>query len=142
MAHIDFENNYFDKVIKQIEKQILIKIQNIPIHYDENRGQESFLITPGSDIFLATTSNGHARQYTTLITYEMKSGGEYTKDLQLKRLTSIAEIIKRIFFDNRYIADNWYDGEVDSVEYERDEDDPSISRAIISFQCNVNEVIS
>ena len=110
MAHIDFENNYFDKVIKQIEKQILIKIQNIPIHYDENRGQESFLITPGSDIFLATTSNGHARQYTTLITYEMRSGGEYTKDLQLKRLTSIAEIIKRIFFDNRYIADNWYDG--------------------------------
>jgi hypothetical protein len=72
----------------------------------------------------------------------MRSGGEYTKDLQLKRLTSIAEIIKRIFFDNRYIANNWYDGEVSSVEYERDEEDQSISRAIISFQCNVNEVIS
>jgi hypothetical protein len=28
------------------------------------------------------------------------------------------------------------------VEYERDEEDQSIARAIISFQCNVNEVIS
>lgn len=142
MSHIDYTNNYFDKVIKQIEKQILIKIQNIPLYYDENRGQESFLITPVSDSFLEATSNGHARQYVTEIKYEIRSGGDYTKDNQLKRLTNIAEIIKRIFFDNRYIADNWYAGEVSSVDYVKDEEDPGISRALIQFQCNANEVIS
>jgi hypothetical protein len=28
------------------------------------------------------------------------------------------------------------------VEYERDEDNPEIARAILTFECNVNEVIS
>ena len=139
---ITYTNNYFDKIIKNIEKQILLKIQNIPIFYDENRGQESFLITPVSDSFIETTSNSHLRQYVTEIRYEMRSGSDYTKDNQLKRLTNIAEILKRTFFDQRNIDEIWFDAEVTSVEYEKDEDDSRINRAIVLFQCNNNEVIS
>ena len=58
----------------------------------------------------------------------------------------VAEIVKRILFDNRNLeSDNvsqWYSGQVLSVEYTRDEDDETISNAIITFQCNINEVVS
>ena len=72
----------------------------------------------------------------------MRSGSDYTKDNQLKRLTNIAEILKRTFFDQRNIDEIWFDAEVTSVEYEKDEDDSRINRAIVLFQCNNNEVIS
>ena len=58
----------------------------------------------------------------------------------------IAEIIKRLLLDNRNYESNnissWYGGQVSSVEYTRDEEYDTISNVIISFQCNVNEVIS
>ena len=58
----------------------------------------------------------------------------------------IAEIVKRLLFDNRNYESgnitNWYGGQVSSVEYTRDEEDETISNVILNFQCNVNEVIS
>ena len=143
---IEFENIYKDRVIDTIQKLLKQNLSSIPIVFDEHRGQESILITPESDNFLDFASNVHIREFTTSINYQLRKGGEYTKENQLNRLTMIAEIIKRILFDNRNFESgnitNWYGGQVSSVEYTRDDDDETISNVIVTFQCNTNEVIS
>jgi hypothetical protein len=143
---ITFENIYKDRVIDNIQKLLKENLSSIPVLYDQHRGQESFLIVPGSDSFVDYASNVHIREFSTSINYQLRKGGEYTKDNQLNRLTMVAEIVKRILFDNRNLeSDNvsqWYSGQVLSVEYTRDEDDETISNAIITFQCNINEVVS
>ena len=143
---ITFENIYKNRVIDNIQKLLKENLSSIPVLYDEHRGQESFLIVPESDSFVDYASNVHIREFSTSINYQLRKGGEYTKDNQLNRLTMVAEIVKRILFDNRNLeSDNvsqWYSGQVLSVEYTRDEDDETISNAIITFQCNINEVVS
>ena len=143
---ITFENIYKNRVIDNIQKLLKENLSSIPVLYDQHRGQESFLIVPESDSFVDYASNVHIREFSTSINYQLRKGGEYTKDNQLNRLTMIAEIVKRILFDNRNLeSDNvsqWYSGQVSSVEYTRDEDDETISNAIITFQCNINEVVS
>ena len=143
---ITFENIYKDRVIDNIQKLLKENLSSIPVLYDQHRGQESFLIVPESDSFVDYASNVHIREFSTSINYQLRKGGEYTKDNQLNRLTMVAEIVKRILFDNRNLeSDNvsqWYSGQVLSVEYIRDEDDETISNAIITFQCNINEVVS
>lgn len=143
---ITFENIYKNRVINNIQKLLKENLSSVPVLYDQHRGQESFLIIPESDSFVDYASNVHIREFSTVINYQLRRGGEYTKDNQLNRLTMIAEIVKRILFDNRNLeSDNvsqWYSGQVLSVEYTRDEDDETISNAIITFQCNINEVVS
>ena len=143
---ITFENIYKNRVIDNIQKLLKENLSSVPVLYDQHRGQESFLIIPESDSFVDYASNVHIREFSTVINYQLRRGGEYTKDNQLNRLTMIAEIVKRILFDNRNLeSDNvsqWYSGQVSSVEYTRDEDDETISNAIITFQCNINEVVS
>ena len=143
---ITFENIYKNRVIDNIQKLLKENLSSIPVLYDQHRGQESFLIVPESDSFVDYASNVHIREFSTSINYQLRKGGEYTKDNQLNRLTMVAEIVKRILFDNRNLeSDNvsqWYSGQVLSVEYTRNEDDETISNAIITFQCNINEVVS
>ena len=143
---ITFENIYKNRVIDNIQKLLKENLSSIPVLFDQHRGQESFLIVPESDSFVDYVSNVHIREFSTSINYQLRKGGEYTKDNQLNRLTMVAEIVKRILFDNRNLeSDNvsqWYSGQVLSVEYTRDEDDETISNAIITFQCNINEVVS
>lgn len=143
---ITFENIYKNRVIDNIQKLLKENLSSIPVLFDQHRGQESFLIVPESDSFVDYASNVHIREFSTSINYQLRKGGEYTKDNQLNRLTMVAEIVKRILFDNRNLeSDNvsqWYSGQVLSVEYTRDEDDETISNAIITFQCNINEVVS
>jgi hypothetical protein len=118
---ITFENIYKNRVIDNIQKLLKENLSSIPVLYDQHRGQESFLIVPESDSFVDYASNVHIREFSTSINYQLRKGGEYTKDNQLNRLTMVAEIVKRILFDNRNLeSDNvsqWYSGQVLSVEY-------------------------
>ena len=142
---ITFENIYKERVLDNIEKIIKGSLPSISLSYDEHRGVESFLIIPVSDAEIEILSNSHIREFTTQISYEFRSGGEYSKNRQGNRLTDIAEILKRLIYNNSNYnvsdVNQWYDGGVSSVEYERDEDDPEVSRSIITFNCKVNEVI-
>ncbi len=143
---IEFENIYKDRIINTIDKLLKQNLVSVPVLYDEHRGQESFLITPERDIFIEYSGNVHSRQYITSIDYRLKKGGDYSKENHLNRLTMIAEIVKRILFNNaNYESNNitnWYNGQVSDVEYTRDELDENISNVIITFTCNTNEVVS
>jgi len=90
---IEFENIYKDRVIDTLQKLLKQNLASIPVVFDEHRGQESFLIVPESDTFIDYASNVHIREFTTSINYQLRKGGEYTKENQLNRLTMIAEVV-------------------------------------------------
>lgn len=142
MARVAFTNNFKTTVLDNIQKLIKQTIPSIPLYYDRHRGQESFLLRPVSDNFIEYASNAHVRIYTVEISFEIESGSDFTRDKDILRMTDIAELVKRIFFDNRNLIDAWYNASVASVVYERDEEDTEKERFILTLECNVNEVIS
>lgn len=142
MTRVAFTNNFKTTVLDNIQKLIKQTIPSIPLYYDRHRGQESFLLRPVSDNFIEYASNAHVRIYTVEVSFEIESGTDFTRDKDILRMTDIAELVKRIFFDNRNLIDAWYNASVASVVYERDEEDTEKERFILTLECNVNEVIS
>lgn len=142
MARVEFTNNFKTTVLDNIQKLIKQTIPSIPLYYDRHRGQESFLLRPVSDNFIEYASNAHVRIYTVEISFEIESGSDFTRDKDILRMTDIAELVKRIFYDNRNLIDAWYNASVAGVVYERDEEDTEKERFILTLECNVNEVIS
>ena len=76
------------------------------------------------------------RAYEIEINYQLKSGGQYTKN-NMKQVSNIMERLKRLIFN--YISYSsgvkWFDAGIISIEYERDEDDESLLRGIGIFNC-------
>lgn len=142
MARIEFTNIYKVKVLDQIQKLIKQTIPGIPLYYDEHRGQESFLLRPLTDTFIDYASNAHIRSFQTQISFEIESGSDFTRDKDILRMTDIAELVKRIFFNNRNLENFWYNAKVLEVIYQRDDEDTEKERFILTLECNVNEVIS
>ena len=84
-----------------------------------------------------------SRDYVVEIEYQLKAGGAYTKN-SIKQVSNIAERVKRLIFDNAtYSPSNaykWHDGNIDSIEYSRDEDSPDLITAVMEFNCTSTEV--
>jgi len=146
MARVEFTNIYKEKVLDNIQKLIKQTIPSIPLYYDEHRGQESFLVRPISDTFIDYASNAHIRQYITEISFEIHSGSEFTRNHDVQRLTDKAELVKRIFFDNRDLellnVNQWFNAKVTDIVYERDTEDTERERFVMTLECNVNEGVS
>ena len=146
MTRVTFENIYKNRVIDNIQKLIKQTIPSVPLYYDEHKGQESFLIRPISDTFIDYASNAHIRQYVTEISFEIHSGSEFTRNHDVQRLTDKAELVKRIFFDNRDLellnVNQWFNAKVTDIVYERDTEDTERERFVMTLECNVNEGVS
>ena len=146
MSRVEFNNVFKDKVLDNIQKLIKQTIPSVPLSYDEHIGQESCLIRPISDTFVDFASNTHIRTFTTTISFEIHTGTESTRDKDIKRLTDIAELLKRIFLNNRDLEalgiSQWYNARIVDVVYERDAEDRERERCVLTLECNVNEVIS
>jgi|TARA_R100000479_G_C6372688_1_gene197746 hypothetical protein len=142
MTRVTFTNNFKTTVLDNVQKLIKQTIPGIPLFYDKHKGQESFLLRPVSDDFIEYGSNAHVRLYTIELSFEIESGTDFTRDKDILRLTDVAELVKRIFFDNRNLIDAWYNASVTNVVYQRDEEDAEKERFILTLECNVNEVIS
>jgi hypothetical protein len=136
---IDYSNKIFE--VMDSVHHIIAKEMAIPITYNGHEGNHSIFIQPVSDNLLEILTNGQNRQYTILISYELTSGGDYTENT-FKQVANVAEHIKRLFApDNNANNDTtWSGGEVESVEYERDEDDETKVRALLTFNCIGYEV--
>ena len=145
MARVIFENIYKNRVLDNIQKLIKQTIPSIPLYYDEHKGQESFLLRPISDTFVDYASNAHIRTYVTEISFQVHAGSEFNR-ANIQRLTDKAELVKRIFFDNRDLGNtnltDWYNGKVTDIIYEKDEEDTEVERFVMTFECNVNEGVS
>jgi hypothetical protein len=139
---ITYENVIFDRVIDSIQT-ILADEFSIPVLFDDTaeRGNQSFLVLPNTDDQVDTLSSGQIRQATVLINYELKTGGNYTKN-SVKQITEITERLKRLLFNNKtyYVSgtNRFRNGIVENITYEREDE---INRSITTFTCQTMELV-
>ena len=137
---ITYENVVFDRIIESLNT-LLADEFSIPVRYDEHKGNHSFLITPGEDELIELISGGQSRTYSILISYELTSGGEYTKN-NVKQVSEIAERVKRLIMNNTAYTPSdvykWHDGRIETITYSRED---GILKANLEFNCTVTEVI-
>ena len=140
---ITYTNIIHDNVIDSLNT-LLSDEFSIPVRYDDHSSNQSFLLTPTEDSLVEIINEGQSRNYSVLISYQLKTGGNYTIN-NFKQVSSIAERIKRLILNNSAYSPSssykWHNGSISSIEYERDEDDRTILRALITFNCIVLEVV-
>ena len=138
---ITFTNTIYDDVIDSLATIINDEFV-IPIHYDEHRSNQSFLLIPESDTLLEHLSSGISREYSISVEYQVKSGGTYNKN-SFKQVSNIMERFKRLVFNNINYSSgtSWFDGRITDIEYSKDEDDETLLNGVATFVCNNIEII-
>ena len=138
---ITFTNTIYDDVIESLATIIKDEFA-ISIHYDEHRGNNSFLLIPESDTLLEHLSSGISREYSISVEYQVKSGGTYNKN-SFKQVSNIMERFKRLVFNNINYSSgtSWFDGRITDIEYSKDEDDETLLNGVATFVCNNIEII-
>lgn len=140
---ISYENVIYDRVIESLSSIIADEF-SMPIYYDAHEGNQSFLITPVSDELNETLSTAKIREYTVNVSYQVDLAGNYTK-ITLKQVSEIAERMKRLIYNNRNYtvsgSRQFYNANVSSIEYARDEDNPDLVSASMEVNVSVMEVI-
>tara|TARA_R100000234_G_scaffold115355_1_gene91259 strand:- start:574 stop:999 length:426 start_codon:yes stop_codon:yes gene_type:complete len=139
---ITFTNIIFDEIVENLAKLINDEF-NIPVHYDEHKGVQSFLLTGLSDDFVTNLSTGVQREYAVEVNYRLKIGGQYTKN-NIKQVSNVMERLKRLIFNNKFLSggSQWFDAQITTIGYERDEEDDSLLIGIANFTCQNTEVIT
>ena len=139
---ITFTNISYDNVIDSLNTIISDEFA-IPVKYDEHKGNQSFLITPEDDSLDHQTPGMQVREHTVGISYQLKTGGAYTRR-NLEQVSKVTERLKKLLYNNRNYfvstTNKFYNGSVESVEYERDEDEPTILNSTITFNCLTREL--
>lgn len=140
---ITYENVIYDRIVDNLHTIIADEF-SIPIYFDEHEGNQSFLITPVTDEIEDSLTGGQVRNYTVQVSYELQSGGNYTKN-SVKQVSEITERLKRLLYNNRDYTvsgtSQFYNGIVNGIIYERDEDDQNLLRSLSSFTCTTMELI-
>ena len=137
----DFTNILFTKIIEPLTSLINAEF-SVSVNYDEHRSNASFLITPQSDSLVTQLSYGTQREYEISISYQVKFGGNYNKN-SIKQVSGIMERLKRLVNNNPTSSNgaDFFDANISSIEYERDEEDKSLLRGIAIFNCQNIEAL-
>jgi hypothetical protein len=138
---INFSNTIYDEIMET--RATLINDEfSVGVFYDKHSPPQSFLLTPESDELVTNLSNGTQREYSVEVSYQLKIGGQYNKN-NMKQVTQVLERLKRLIHNNNSYSNGsvWFDANISSIEYERDEDDESLLRGIGIFNCQNIEVI-
>ena len=140
---ITYTNIIQDNVIDSLHTLLSDEFP-VPIKYDEHTGNQSFFIVPADDSLVEIINEGQSRGYNVTISYQLKTGGNYTIN-NFKQVSNIAERVKRLILNNSAYSPSsaykFHNGNISSIEYERDEDDATILRSLITFNCIVLEVV-
>ena len=140
---VTYENVIYDRVINNLHS-IMADEFSIPIYFDAHEGNQSFLITPVSDELEDSLTSGQTRNCEVEISYQLTSSGNYTKN-SVKQVSEIAERLKRLLYNNRNYAvsgtTKFFNGIVNGITYERDEDNDELLRSILSFTCTTMEIV-
>ena len=140
---ISYENVIFDRVIESLSSIIADEF-SIPILYDAHEGNQSFLITPVSDDLEELLTSGQTRNVEVSISYQLQRSGNYTKN-SVSQVSNVAERLKRLLYNNKVYevsgTTKYFNGSVENITYERDEDDDTLLRAITSFTCQTLELV-
>ena len=124
--------NQIETILNGIEKIIESEF-NIPVG---KSGNEYILVEPISDDLIENLHGGQSRSYSVRVSYTMIKAGHF--ETNRNHLTNRAERMKRLLFNNTAYDDDgyvWHDGRVNGINYEQDEDNQEIYRALIEFSC-------
>tara|TARA_R100001082_G_scaffold4772_2_gene3423 strand:+ start:3140 stop:3559 length:420 start_codon:yes stop_codon:yes gene_type:complete len=137
---IDYTNIIYDRVLSNMRKTIGGEL-SIPVYMDSHKGSSSIVINPLSDNLVETFASGQQREVALSIVYEINLGGEINVK-NFKQVSNIAEHIKRLFAPDNNAKDgtDYFGGQVQSIEYEKDEEDNKI-RAIITLTVQTFEAV-
>ena len=137
----DFVNIIFDEILEKLANIINGEF-NVPVYYDEHKGNQSFLLTPESDEIVTNVSSGMQRQYNVIIDYQLKTGGKYTKN-SIKQVSNIMERLKRLIYNEKIQRSGaeWFDARITTIEYKIDEDDKTLLNGVANFNCQNMEII-
>ena len=134
---ITFTNISYDNVIDSLNTIISDEFA-IPVKYDEHKGNQSFLITPEDDSLEEQAVGMNIREHSVDISYQLKTGGAYTRR-NLEQVSKITERLKRLLYNNKNYSvsgtNKYYNGSIDSISYERDEEEPTKLSSTITFNC-------
>lgn len=137
---ITYENVIQDRVIDSLYTLLADEFA-IPIHFDEHEGNHSFLIIPNEDTITSFMQKGQTRSYSVNISYEVASDSRHTKN-SMKRITEIAERIKRLIMNNIAYSPSsvykWHDARIETITYAKNED---IISANLEFVCTSMETL-
>jgi len=138
---ITYSNTIFDDIMETLATLINDEF-SIAVYYDEHKPPQSFMLTPESDSLVSNLSSGTQREYEIEVNYQLKIGGQYTKN-NMRQVSNIMERLKRLVYNNTSYSSGatWFDASISSIEYERDEDDQTLLRGVGTFNCNNIEVI-
>ena len=132
---IDYTNNIYEKVIKNLRKTLGGEL-SVPIYLDDHKGASSIVIQPIEDTLVETFANGQQRDISVLIEYDLNVAGKMTiKNFQ--QVSNIAEHIKRLFAPDNNARDgsDYFGGRVESITYEKLEEESK-------FRANINLTVS
>lgn len=137
---IEYDNIIFDEIMETLVSLINDEF-DMPVYFNEHKGNQSFLIAPESDNLVTRMSAGSQREYNISINYELKFGGEYTKN-NLKQVSQVMERLKRLINNNSSSANGskWFNANITDIQYVRDEDESNILKAVSTFNCQNTEV--
>ncbi len=139
---ITFENIIYDRIVDALQG-LLVNEFNVSVYLDEHKGNQSFLLSPTADSLNEYAQNFQSRDYIVEIAYQLKVGGAFTKN-SVKQVSNVAERVKRLIYNNAAYSPSsvykWHDGNIDSIEYIRDEDSPDLITAVMNFNCTSTEV--
>ena len=138
---ITYSNTIYDDIMETLATLINDEF-SIAVYYDEHKPPQSFMLTPSSDELVVNLSSGTQREYNIEVNYQLKVGGQYTKN-NMKQVSNIMERLKRLVYNNSSYSSGatWCDANITSIEYERDEDDQTLLRGLGIFNCNNIEVM-
>ena len=128
--------NQIHTIIDKIASIISTEFTGIPLTFDKHIGNNSILIVPQSDTLIELISTGQVRQYNILISYELTTSGQYSEN-NFKQISNVTEHIKRLFApdNNANVTNLWYDGQIESIEYERELEGNDKIRGLLTFNC-------
>ena len=131
-----FTNNINTKIIVPFEVLIKEEFASDDVGFNG----KDFEIIPQEDVLLGLRGAGQVRDYSVQVIYKYKAGADYKRDDQFEHLSNIAERFKTLLWNNTD-TDNWFDCRVDSINYEQDEDDKELFKAIIDCTFSREETI-
>ena len=87
-----YENIVWNRIIDPLHSIIADEFQ-VPVYFDEHKGNQSFMILPTEDnlVGLLSGNAGQEREHTIEITYQLKSGGQYGESSFKKNILTITD---------------------------------------------------
>jgi hypothetical protein len=133
-------NIWQDRIIFALQK-LLQESSPWKCYYLKPRGSECLVFTPALEAQLAKTTGGTVYRYTLLIDIYTASAATADRDDLLQQVADI----KRILNDNTHYQPSsinyYFDGVVDGIEYDWDDEDEGGWKARITWSGTHEEVV-